>query len=54
LRSVCEDSEAPASARVSAAKAILDGAVKAVELQDLAARVEELEAALPPPPKKKT
>lgn len=43
LREVCESSDAPASARVSAAKAILDGAVKAVELQDLAARMEELE-----------
>lgn len=47
LREVCEDKEAPASARVSAARAIIDGAVKAVELQDLAARVEELEGRLP-------
>jgi hypothetical protein len=43
LRMVCEDGAAPASARVSAAKAILDGAVKAVELQDLTARLEEIE-----------
>jgi hypothetical protein len=43
LREVCEDVKAPASARVSAAKAIFEGAVKAVELQDLAARLEELE-----------
>lgn len=43
LREVCEDKQAPASARVSAAKTIIDGAVKAVELQDLTARLEELE-----------
>jgi hypothetical protein len=43
LREVCEDKIAPSSARVSAARAILDGAVKAVELQDLTARLEELE-----------
>ncbi len=46
LREVCEDGSAPASARVSAAKAILDGAVKAVELQDMAARLEALERRL--------
>jgi hypothetical protein len=45
LRAVCEDTEAPASARVSAAKAILDGAIKGVELQDIAARLEALEGA---------
>lgn len=43
LRAVCESTDAPASARVAAARAILDGAVKAVELQDLTARMEELE-----------
>jgi hypothetical protein len=43
LREVCEDANAPASARVSAAKVILDGAIKAVELQDLTARLEEVE-----------
>ncbi len=47
LRAVCEDKDAPASARVSAAKAILDGAVKGVELQDLTARLEEIERSLP-------
>lgn len=46
LREVCEDVEAPATARVAAAKIILEGGLKAVELQDLAARVEELEALL--------
>ena len=46
LREVCEDTKAPASARVSAAKAILEGAIRAVELHDLKARLEEVEAAL--------
>ena len=44
LRSVMQDAEAPASARVSAAKAILETAVKGVELEDLAARIAALEA----------
>src|SRR4029450_2486185 len=45
LRSVMQDSEASASARVSAAKTILETAVKAVELEDLEARIVALEAA---------
>ena len=45
LRNVMQDSESPASARVSAAKAILETAVKAVELEDLEARIVALEAA---------
>ena len=45
LRSVMQDAEAPASAKVSAAKAILETAVKAVELEDLEARIAALEAA---------
>ena len=44
LRSVMQDADAPASARVSAAKAILETAVKAVELEDLEARIAVLEA----------
>ena len=44
LRSVMQDAEAPASARVSAAKAIFETAVKAVELEDLEARIAALEA----------
>ena len=44
LRSVMQDADAPASARVSAAKAILETAVKAVELEDLEARIAALEA----------
>jgi hypothetical protein len=47
LREVCEDKQAPSSARVSAAKIIFDGAIKAVELQDLAARLEAVERSLP-------
>lgn len=47
LREVCESQDAPASSRVAAARAILDGAVKAVELQDLTARIEEIEHNLP-------
>src|SRR5262245_10795072 len=37
LRSVMQDAEAPASARVSAAKAVLETAIKAVELENLEA-----------------
>lgn len=43
LREVADDGAAPASSRVAAARAIIDTAIKAVELQDLAARIEELE-----------
>ena len=44
LSDVMNDPIAPASARVSAAKTILEMAVKGIELEDLAARVEQLEA----------
>ncbi len=44
LRAVCEDGEAPASARVSAARAILEGSIRGVEVQDLTARLDALEA----------
>jgi hypothetical protein len=43
LRSVMQDPEAPASAKVSAAKTILDTAVKAIELEDLEQRIVALE-----------
>src|SRR5262245_59478617 len=43
LVAVMQDPEATASARVSAAKAILDTALKGVELEDLAARITALE-----------
>jgi len=44
LREIAQDTDAPASSRVSAARTILETSVKAVELDDLAARVETLEA----------
>jgi hypothetical protein len=43
LLEVAEDKQAPASARVAAARAIIDGATKAVETLDLLPRVAELE-----------
>ena len=44
LRNIMQDPEAPASARVSAAKAILDTAIKGIEIDDLEARIATLEA----------
>lgn len=46
LRAVCDDGDAPAGARVSAAKTLLDLAFRGVELDDLSARVESLETDL--------
>jgi transposase-like protein len=46
LKAIAEDGAAPASSRVSAAKAILEMSVKAVELDDLAERIEALESTL--------
>lgn len=43
LKEVMTDSTAPAPARVNAAKSVLELAVKAVEIDDLAARIEVLE-----------
>lgn len=43
LCAVCDDTEAPASSRVTAAKAILETSMRAVEIDDLAARVAMLE-----------
>lgn len=43
LQAVMADTAAPASARVSAAKAVLETAVKAVALEDLDARIGALE-----------
>ena len=45
LRQVMQAADAPASAKVSAAKTILETAAKAVELEDLEARIVALEAA---------
>jgi hypothetical protein len=44
LREVMGNVEAPASSRVQASRTILEMAFKAYEMEDLAARVEELEA----------
>jgi Helix-turn-helix of insertion element transposase len=43
LREVMKDKTSKGSERVSAAKAILEFSIKAVEIEDLAHRVEELE-----------
>lgn len=46
LRTVMKDSDAPPSSRVSAAKAVIDVALKAVEMDEMAARIEALEEAV--------
>jgi hypothetical protein len=43
LCAVCDDTEAPASSRVTAAKAILEMSLRAIEIEDMAARVDMLE-----------
>jgi phage terminase small subunit len=48
LEAIMQDPEAPASARVSAAKAVLETAIKGVELEDLDARITALEHQAPP------
>jgi hypothetical protein len=48
LQEIINDRQAPASARVNAAKAIIDYSSKALELEDLAERVAELESTLKP------
>lgn len=44
LQAVMQDTDAPASARVAAARTVLETALKAVELEDLDARLTALEA----------
>ena len=44
LTDISQDVNCPASARVSAARTVLELALKGVELEDLAMRVEELES----------
>lgn len=46
LRRIMNDKTKPASPRVTAAKAVLDLAVRAVEIESLEARVQELEDTL--------
>jgi len=43
LADIMSDSEAPASSRVSASKAVLELAIKAVELEDIMSRLDALE-----------
>lgn len=50
LKAIAKDKQAPASARVTAAKAIIEYSIKAVEIEDLAIRVAELETTLKPKP----
>ncbi len=47
LRQIMTETGLPASARVSAARAVLDSAFKAVELEDLEVRLQRLEAGRP-------
>lgn len=46
LLKIAEDDKAPASARVAAARAIIENAVKAVETLDLEPRLKEIEKRL--------
>jgi hypothetical protein len=46
LQDVMLDSEAPSSAKVCAAKAVIDGALRATELEDLDGRLQSLEESL--------
>lgn len=46
LRNVMADEEAPPASRVSAAKTVLELSFKAVELEDLTARLEKLEQSI--------
>jgi hypothetical protein len=48
LLAVMQDANASASARVSAAKTIIETAIKAVEVEDLEARIAALEVQGPP------
>jgi heterodisulfide reductase subunit C len=45
LKEIMNDKEAPTSSRVSAAKTILETAIKAVELEDIMTRLDALEQA---------
>lgn len=43
LRSIATDNEAPASSRVSAAKTVLDFAIRALKMEDIENRIKALE-----------
>lgn len=49
LREVAGDSEAPAGSRVAAARSILETSLRAIELDDISARVEALESLMVSP-----
>jgi transposase-like protein len=53
LREIVKDKQQPAPARVSAAKAILEFSIKAVEIEDMAERLAQVEAILAQQPQKK-
>lgn len=46
LKEIAKDKDAPASSRVMAAKAIIEYSIKAVEIEDLATRLKEVEAVM--------
>ncbi len=46
LKEIMSSKEAPASTRVSAAKVVLETSIKAVELEDIIARIEKIETHL--------
>lgn len=46
LKTIAKDKDAPASSRVMAAKAIIEYSIKAVEIEDLATRLAEVEAVM--------
>lgn len=46
LKDIMLDKKSPASVRVSAAKSVLEMAIKAVEIEDISRRLEELEKAV--------
>ncbi len=48
LQTVMNDNTKPASARIMAARSVLEFAIKAVELEDLEARLSALEASMKP------
>ena len=53
LREVMRDKTAKGSERVSAAKAIIEYSIKAVEIEDMAERLAQVEAVLSQQPQKK-
>lgn len=46
LKAIAKDKKAPAASRVMAARSIIEYSIKAVEIEDLATRVREVEAVI--------